>query len=237
MPATLSNNVPGTEFSLGSDTALNAIVDACDTIKFSAAASRNRVFIIEVQGANCGFLATTAGLAAGAVTAYIPEEGISLCGIQRDIDHLKARFREDKKQGRIILRNENSCNIYTTEVLTGIFMKEGSPVFDSRNTILGHLQQGNSPSPLDRVRGTRLAVLCAQFIEDWIVKSPKRDDVPYSVYTMDENSSCVIGIKDGRIVYSPILALAAKDADMKKRISKSTWWKSMHPLVKLLQKY
>ena len=63
LPATISNNVPMTEFSLGSDTSLNALVDACDAIKQSASASRNRVFVVEVQGGKCGYLATMGALA------------------------------------------------------------------------------------------------------------------------------------------------------------------------------
>jgi 6-phosphofructokinase len=56
LPATVSNNVPGTDFSIGSDTALNAIVEACDRIKLSATASQKRVFVVEVQGGNCGYV-------------------------------------------------------------------------------------------------------------------------------------------------------------------------------------
>ena len=63
LPATISNNVPLTEFSLGSDTSLNALVNACDAIKQSASASRNRVFVVETQGGKCGFLATMGALA------------------------------------------------------------------------------------------------------------------------------------------------------------------------------
>jgi len=63
LPATISNNVPLTEFSLGSDTSLNALVDACDAIKQSASASRNRVFVVETQGARCGYIASVGALA------------------------------------------------------------------------------------------------------------------------------------------------------------------------------
>jgi 6-phosphofructokinase 1 len=63
LPATLSNNVPVTEYSLGSDTSLNALVDACDAIKQSASASRNRVFVVETQGGMCGYIATMGALA------------------------------------------------------------------------------------------------------------------------------------------------------------------------------
>lgn len=63
LPATISNNVPMTEYSLGSDTSLNALVDACDAIKQSASASRDRVFVVETQGGNCGYIATMGALA------------------------------------------------------------------------------------------------------------------------------------------------------------------------------
>lgn len=63
LPATISNNVPMTEWSLGSDTSLNALVDACDAIKQSASASRNRVFVVETQGGKCGYIATVGALA------------------------------------------------------------------------------------------------------------------------------------------------------------------------------
>lgn len=68
LPATISNNVPLTEFSLGSDTSLNALVEACDSIKQSASASRNRVFVVETQGGKSGYIATLGALAVGAAS-------------------------------------------------------------------------------------------------------------------------------------------------------------------------
>jgi 6-phosphofructokinase 1 len=67
IPATISNNVPMTEYSLGSDTSLNALVDACDAIKQSASASRNRVFVVETQGGQCGYIAALGGLAVSTI--------------------------------------------------------------------------------------------------------------------------------------------------------------------------
>jgi len=69
LPATISNNVPVTEFSLGCDTSLNALVDACDAIKQSASASRNRVFVVETQGGKCGYIATMGALAVSAISS------------------------------------------------------------------------------------------------------------------------------------------------------------------------
>lgn len=76
LPATISNNVPGTEYSLGSDTSLNALVDACDSIKQSASASRNRVFVVETQGGECGYLATLGALAVSILLCLFLQEPV-----------------------------------------------------------------------------------------------------------------------------------------------------------------
>ncbi|KAJ3317738.1 6-phosphofructokinase, alpha subunit, partial [Gonapodya sp. JEL0774] len=88
IPATISNNVPGTEFSIGSDTALNAIIEATDRLLQSADSNRRRVFVVEVMGGQSGYLATMAGLASGAMTAITPEHEPSLKSIQNDLSHL-----------------------------------------------------------------------------------------------------------------------------------------------------
>jgi 6-phosphofructokinase 1 len=100
LPATVSNNVPGTEYSLGSDTCLNALIEYCDTCRQSAAASRRRVFVIETQGGESGYIATLSGLSVGALAVYTPEEGISLAMIVQDIDCLRATFEKDRGQNR-----------------------------------------------------------------------------------------------------------------------------------------
>jgi 6-phosphofructokinase 1 len=123
LPATISNNVPLTEFSVGSDTSLNALVDACDAIRQSASASRNRVFIVETQGGMCGYLAVMGGLAvseydisaehimtlfqAGAVIVYTPEVGMNLHMLRGDIKFLQKRYELDEKgkaEGRLIVK-------------------------------------------------------------------------------------------------------------------------------------
>jgi 6-phosphofructokinase 1 len=78
LPATISNNVPGTDFSIGCDTSLNEIVSICDKIKQSAIGSKRRVFVVETMGGYCGYLATIAGLASGADQAYIYEDPFTI---------------------------------------------------------------------------------------------------------------------------------------------------------------
>lgn len=82
VPATVSNNVPGSDFSIGSDTALNTITDTCDSIKQSASGTKRRVFIIETMGGYCGYLANMGALAAGADAAYIFEEPFDIRDLQ-----------------------------------------------------------------------------------------------------------------------------------------------------------
>ncbi len=78
LPATISNNIPGTEFSIGCDTSLNEIVSICDKIKQSAMGSKRRVFVVETMGGYCGYLATMAGVASGADQAYIFEQPFTI---------------------------------------------------------------------------------------------------------------------------------------------------------------
>jgi 6-phosphofructokinase 1 len=100
LPATVSNNVPGTEYSLGSDTCLNALIEYCDTCRQSASSSRRRVFVIETQGGESGYIAVVAGLSVGALAVYTPEEGINIKMLDRDIDHLRDTFASDRGQSR-----------------------------------------------------------------------------------------------------------------------------------------
>ena len=118
IPATVSNNVPGTETSLGADTALNVVIEACDRIRQSAYSSRKRVFVVEVQGGQCGFLATLSALCAGATCSYIPEEGLKLNRIASDCAHLIRQFSNGAHQGRVIIRNESVSSTYSTEVIS-----------------------------------------------------------------------------------------------------------------------
>ncbi|CAG8628315.1 5648_t:CDS:10 [Acaulospora morrowiae] len=240
IPATISNNVPGTDFSLGSDTSLNAIVDSCDAIKQSASASRRRVFVVEVHGGQCGYLAVLSGLAVGATSTYIPEEGVSLKTLLADVNHLRRRYGDDKKgtsSGRLILRNECVSKTYTTDVIAKIIETEGSGLFDSRTCVLGHIQQGGASSPLDRIRAIRLAVRCIDFIERQAFPSmsPHEKAGP-KVYTNSEESASVIGIIGAQVVFSSVVDLL-KETDKKNRKSKRAWWIHFKELVDLLSKW
>ncbi|KAJ5118221.1 glycoside hydrolase [Penicillium atrosanguineum] len=233
LPATISNNVPGTEYSLGSDTCLNTLIDFCDAIRQSASSSRRRVFVIETQGGKSGYIATTAGLAVGAVAVYIPEEGINIKMLSRDIDFLRDNFIRDKganRAGKIILRNECASSTYTTQFVADMIKEEANGRFESRSAVPGHFQQGGKPSPMDRVRALRMAIKCMRHIESYAGQS--RDAI-----ANDPLSSAVIGVKGSQVLFSPMggeTGLEETETDWKRRRPKSEFWLELQDVVNTL---
>jgi 6-phosphofructokinase 1 len=156
LPASINNNLPGTELSVGSDTALNSIVSAVDKIKQSAVASQ-RTFIVEVMGYYCGYLALMSALGSGAERVYLHEEGVTLNDLVTDVEEFVTAFKQGKRLG-LVIRNEKANEVYTTPFMRMLFEEEGGDLFDVRQSILGHLQQGGSPSPFDRILATLMSV-------------------------------------------------------------------------------
>ena len=220
LPATISNNVPGTEYSIGSDTCLNALISYCDAIKQSAAASRRRIFVVETQGGRSGYVATMAALGIGATAVYTPEEGISIQMLSRDIQHLRESFARDQGQnraGKLILCNEHASDTYTTEVISNMIRTESKGRFESRFAIPGHVQQGGTPSPMDRVRAVRLAVKCIQQIEGYAGMSKEE-------IMEDPLSMAVIGIKGAHVEFGGMERLEKEETNWKDRRPKNESW-------------
>uniref|UniRef100_A0A8C0XSG9 Phosphofructokinase domain-containing protein n=1 Tax=Castor canadensis TaxID=51338 RepID=A0A8C0XSG9_CASCN len=163
VPATVSNNVPGSDFSIGADTALNTITDTCDRIKQSASGTKRRVFIIETMGGYCGYLANMGGLAAGADAAYIYEEPFDIRDLQSNVEHLTEKMKTTIQRG-LVLRNESCSENYTTDFIYQLYSEEGKGVFDCRKNVLGHMQQGGAPSPFDRNFGTKISARAMEWI-------------------------------------------------------------------------
>jgi len=160
VPASINNDLPGTEISVGADTALNTIVEDVDKIKESAVASQ-RCYVVEVMGHDCGYLALMSGLASGAERVYLPEEGITLDDLRHDVREMVEGFRHGKRLG-LIVRSEHADPYYTTPFLVSLYEKEGGDLFDARPSILGHTQQGGRPSPFDRIQANRLAAVALE---------------------------------------------------------------------------
>ena len=230
LPGTVSNNVPGTEYSIGSDTCLNALIGYCDAIKQSASAARRRVFVVETQGGASGYIATIAGLSIGALAVYTPEEGIHLHMLVEDIKFLKEQFAKDKgsaRTGKIILRNEKASKVYTTEIIANIIKEESGGRFDSRFAVPGHYQQGNTPSPMDRVRAVRFGVKSLQHIETFVGKS--RDEI-----ASDPLSASIIGIRGAKVKFSPMEKIERDETDWKDRRPKDEFWMELINVVDTL---
>lgn len=233
LPATISNNVPGTEYSLGSDTCLNTLVNFCDVIRQSASSSRRRVFVIETQGGRSGYIATMAGLSVGAYAVYIPEEKVDIKTLARDIDGLRRNFATDRgasHAGKIILRNERASSTYTTQVIADMIKEEANGRFESRPAVPGHFQQGGKPSPMDRIRALRMAIKCVQHIEEYA-------STPADEIAADEKSCVVIGIRGSEVVFSPMggeNGLEETDTDWAHRRPLNEFWLKLRGLVDTL---
>lgn len=154
VPGTIDNDIPGTEFTIGFDTALNTVIDAIDKIR-DTASSHERTFIVEVMGRNAGDLALWAGLAGGAETILIPEEPF-------DMDSIKERLLKGLERGKkhsiiIVAEGVMSGNEFAEQVkkVTGI---------DTRVSVLGHMQRGGSPTAADRMLASRLGAKAVELL-------------------------------------------------------------------------
>jgi 6-phosphofructokinase 1 len=219
LPASINNNLPGSEFSIGADTALNSIVEAVDKIKQSAVATR-RCFVVEVMGHWSGYLALMGGIATGAERVYIPEEGVTLRDMQVDVENLNRAFDAGKRLG-LILRAEYANRIYNTPFMCALFEEEGREVFDVRPAILGHLQQGGDPSPFDRIQATRLARLCLEYLTRECGQG---------------SSDCgFIGLQKGQVHFHDMRDFE-RMIDAKHERPKEQWWLELKSLASLMAK-
>ena len=217
LPATIDNDRPGSELSIGADTALNSIVQAVDQIKQSAVASR-RSFVVETMGGYCGYLTLMGGMATGAERVYIHEEGISLQDLQRDVDHLVTGFKRGKRLG-LLIRNEYAHPVYTTDFMVRLFEVEGEDLFDVRQAILGHQQQGGNPTPFDRIQATRLGVRSVDFLLQEIPEKEPR--------------AAFIGIKGGKITFTGMEDYKRLE-DWEYGRPKTQWWMDLRPIARVL---
>jgi 6-phosphofructokinase 1 len=217
LPASIDNNLPGSELSIGADTALNNIVEVLDKIKQSAVATR-RCFVVEVMGNYCGYLALMSGLASGAERVYLNEKGVKLTDLESDLEQMIVEFQSGKRIS-LLIRNENANHLYTTDFMAALFEEEGHELYDVRGTILGHMQQGGNPSPFDRIQATRLATRCIEFLSSEAEK---------------HTAECAfIGIQSGAIKIHDMQDMP-RLVDAIHQRPKEQWWLELQPLVQQL---
>jgi 6-phosphofructokinase 1 len=220
VPASIDNNLPGTESSIGADTALNTIVEAVDKIRHTAGAT-HRVFIVEVMGRECGFLALMSALASGAEKAYLPERGITLVELNKDIETLKNSFASGKRMV-IFLRNEKSSEFYTTDFIRRVVQAESNNQFEVRTAVLGHVQRGGVPMAYDRILACRMGAAAAFAMLESLQQ--QQDNV------------LAIGLC-GRGVEARPFAEVLREMDMKQGRPKEQWFLELVDVADALAKY
>jgi 6-phosphofructokinase 1 len=177
IPGTIDNDLYGTDYTIGYDTALNTVVEAVDKIR-DTAFSHSRIFFVEVMGREAGFLALMGGIASGAEAVMIPE----VTG-QHDrlMNYLATRGRARKSSIILVAEGDDEGGAFEiAKKVQGIF-----PQFDVRVTILGHIQRGGSPSAHDRVTASRLGVAAVDAL-------------------LDDQTSIMVGIANNEITHVPL---------------------------------
>lgn len=161
LPGTIDNDLYGTDYTIGYDTAVNTVVDAVDKLR-DTADSHDRLFIIEVMGRDAGFIALRSGIATGAEQILVPE---SVTYIEEMIDKLKNDYANNKTSGIIIVAEGDDLGggYRVAEVI-----KEHFPHFETRVSVLGHIQRGGSPSAFDRVMASALGFQAVTALRDGV---------------------------------------------------------------------
>ena len=160
IPGTIDNDIHGTQFTIGYDTALNTVVEAVDKIR-DTASSHNRLFFVEVMGRDAGFIALNSGVGAGAEEILIPEENI---GLDTLLESLKRSKRSGKSSSIVIVAEGDKTGKSVFELAE--YVGENLPEYETKVTVVGHLQRGGSPTCFDRVLASRLGVKAVEYLLD-----------------------------------------------------------------------
>jgi 6-phosphofructokinase 1 len=179
IPGTIDNDIFGTTFTLGFDTALNTVVEAIDKIR-DTASSHNRLFFVEVMGRDVGHIALNAGVGAGAEEILIPEENL---GRERLLESLKRSKRSGKSSSIVIVAegDKTGKNIFELKE----YVEENLPFYDVRVSVLGHMQRGGAPSCYDRVLASRMGVKAVEAL-------------------LEGKTNLMVGTHDNKLVLTPI---------------------------------
>lgn len=176
MPGTIDNDLAGTDYTIGYDTATNTAVEAIDKIR-DTAISHNRLFFVEVMGRNSGYIALNSGIAGGAVAIIIPEESMTLEAL---FDKLDEGGKTNKKSSLVVVAEGSKLG--GAMELAKKF-SERNNYFDIKVTILGHLQRGGSPTYFDRVLASKMGIAAVEGL-------------------LAGQKDVMVGIRNGQMVYN-----------------------------------
>ena len=179
IPGTIDNDLYGTSHTLGYDTALNTVMEAIDKIR-DTAISHHRLFFVEVMGADAGYIALNSGLAIGAQEILIPEVNMSFDNL---INSLKKSKKSGKTSSIIVVAEGDKTGKNVFELASKI--EETLPKYETRVSVLGHIQRGGTPSCFDRVLGTQLGVKAVESL-------------------IDGKDGNMVGIDNGKIIFTPL---------------------------------
>ena len=158
VPASIDNDIWGTNTSIGVDTALNTILDALDRLR-DTATSHNRAFVLEVMGRNCGYLALMGSILGGAEVVITPERPVTMEEVAASMEDAYVRGKT-----HAIAVIAEGAPYRTTDLVT--FLDQKHLGFEIRLTILGHIQRGGSPTAFDRLLATRMGVKAIEMLKD-----------------------------------------------------------------------
>lgn len=179
IPGTIDNDIFGTAFTLGFDTALNTVVEVIDKIR-DTASSHNRLFFVEVMGRDVGHIALNAGVGAGAEEILIPEENL---GLERLLESLKRSKKSGKSSSIVIVAEGDKTGKNVFELKE--YVEEHLPIYDVRVSVLGHMQRGGAPSCYDRVLASRMGVKAVEAL-------------------LEGKSTLMVGVQNNQITLTPI---------------------------------
>lgn len=180
IPGTIDNDIDGTMYTLGYDTALNTVVTAIDRIR-DTASSHDRLFFIEVMGRDCGHIALNAGLGAGAEEILIPEANR---GVEQLLESLERSRIAGKTSSIVVVAEGDKTGKNVFELAE--YVEENVPQYDIRVSVLGHMQRGGAPTCFDRVLASRMGVKAVESL-------------------MEGKSNYMVGMIKDEIVITPIV--------------------------------
>ena len=189
LPGTIDNDLWGTDVTIGYDTSLNTIMECVDKLR-DTATSHERVFLVEIMGRDAGFLTLNAAIAVGAEVAIIPER----TAVAEQIEEAIGQGKRKSKNSSIVLVQEHAVEGGAQTVAK--ILEKAHPEYNTRVTILGHLQRGGSPTAQDRILASRLGVAAIQAL-------------------LEEQRSIMIGVQNDEIVYVPLSNAISTKKDIK----------------------
>ena len=179
IPGTIDNDILGTDYTIGFDTAINTVVEAIDKIR-DTASSHNRLFFVEVMGRDVGLVALNSGVGAGAEEILIPEQNL---GLDRMLDSLKHSKDSGKSSSIVVVAEGDKTGKNVFELKE--YVEKHLPIYDVRVSVLGHMQRGGSPTCFDRVLASRMGVKAVESL-------------------MEGKTNYMIGIENNKMVLTPI---------------------------------